>query len=68
VNDKPHLRYRWYVVLVLTVIDMLSFVDRQILGLLVAPIKHVALRWAYFALLSGSSIAPPVRNVPRTAF
>jgi MFS family permease len=37
---KPNLRYGWYVVLVLTAIYMLSFVDRQILGLLVQPIKR----------------------------
>jgi MFS family permease len=37
---KPNLRYGWYVVLVLTAVYMLSFVDRQILGLLVQPIKR----------------------------
>src|SRR5665213_2405470 len=32
-------RYAWYVVLVLTAIYMMSYVDRQILSLLVAPMK-----------------------------
>src|SRR5712691_2641298 len=34
------LGYAWYVVLVLMVCYTLSFIDRQILSLLVAPIKH----------------------------
>src|ERR1700722_18755468 len=33
-------RYEWYVVLVLAACYALSFVDRQILSLLVGPIKH----------------------------
>ena len=38
---KPaSLAYGWYIVLVLTAVYMLSFVDRQILGLLVQPIKR----------------------------
>jgi MFS family permease len=36
----PRLGYAWYVVLALTAIYMLSFVDRQILSLLVAPMKR----------------------------
>jgi MFS family permease len=39
-EKKPSLAYGWYVVLVLTAVYMLSFVDRQILGLLVQPIKR----------------------------
>ena len=35
----PDLRYAWYVAGVLTVCYTLSFIDRQILGLLVTPIK-----------------------------
>lgn len=38
--DKPSLAYGWYVVGVLTAIYMLSFVDRQILGLLVGPVER----------------------------
>ena len=37
---KPNLRYAWYVVLILTAMYMLSFVDRQILSLLVPSIKR----------------------------
>lgn len=37
---RPSLGYAWYVVFALTAIYMLSFVDRQILGLLVAPMKR----------------------------
>ena len=33
------LRYAWYVAIVLMVCNTLSFIDRQILGLLVTPIK-----------------------------
>jgi hypothetical protein len=32
VNDKPDLHYPWYVVLVLTVIYMLSFVESRRVG------------------------------------
>ena len=39
-GEKPDLRYAWYVVLVLTGMYMFSFVDRQILGLLVPSIKR----------------------------
>jgi MFS family permease len=38
-RSAPSLRYAWYVVIVLTLCNTLSFVDRQILGLLVTPIK-----------------------------
>ncbi|HEX5431179.1 MAG TPA: MFS transporter [Bryobacteraceae bacterium] len=37
---RPTLRYPWCVVLVLTAIYMLSFVDRQILAFLVGPIER----------------------------
>jgi len=37
---RPNLRYAWYVVFALTAIYMLGFVDRQILSLLVGPIKR----------------------------
>ena len=36
----PDLRYAWYVAIVLMVCNTLSFIDRQILGLLVTPIKQ----------------------------
>jgi len=43
-HDTPaataSLRYAWYVVIILTLCNTLSFVDRQILSLLVGPIKH----------------------------
>ena len=34
------LRYAWYVAIVLMLCNTLSFIDRQILGLLVTPIKQ----------------------------
>lgn len=34
-----NLRYAWYVAIVLMICNTLSFIDRQILGLLVTPIK-----------------------------
>ncbi|MBV9742844.1 MAG: MFS transporter [Acidobacteriia bacterium] len=37
---EASIGYAWYVVLALTAIYMLSFVDRQILSLLVAPMKR----------------------------
>ena len=40
VASPVSLGYAWYVVFALTAIYMLSFVDRQILGLLVAPMKR----------------------------
>ena len=39
-NRAPELRYAWYVVLALTAIYMLSYMDRVILSLLVAPMKR----------------------------
>ncbi len=39
-SERPSLGYAWYVVLALTAIYMLSFVDRQVLSLLVGPIKR----------------------------
>jgi MFS family permease len=37
---RPSGLYAWYVVVVLTLAQALSFVDRQVLALLVEPIKH----------------------------
>jgi MFS family permease len=39
VTDDKNLRYAWYVAIVLMLCNTLSFIDRQILGLLVTPIK-----------------------------
>ena len=38
-TSEPGMGYAWYVVIVLTTCYTLSFIDRQILGLLVDPIK-----------------------------
>jgi MFS family permease len=40
VSQESSLRYAWYVVFVLLACYTLSFIDRQILSLLVAPIKR----------------------------
>ena len=40
VRQPPSLRYAWYVVIVLMLCYTLSFVDRQIMGFLVGPIKQ----------------------------
>ena len=39
-ESERELAYAWYVALVLMACNTLSFIDRQILGLLVTPIKH----------------------------
>ena len=39
-KGKPNLRYAWYVLAILTGMLMFSFVDRQILSLLVPSIKR----------------------------
>jgi MFS family permease len=39
-EDYPPIAYAWYVVGVLTVIYIFSFIDRQILALIVEPIKR----------------------------
>lgn len=38
-SEPTNLRYAWYVAIVLMLCNTLSFIDRQILGLLVDPIK-----------------------------
>ena len=38
-ESETNLRYAWYVAIVLMLCNTLSFIDRQILGLLVTPIK-----------------------------
>lgn len=39
-RQYPSTRYAWYMVVVLTIAYILSFVDRYILGLLIEPIKE----------------------------
>lgn len=39
-SETANLRYAWYVAIVLMLCNTLSFIDRQILGLLVDPIKQ----------------------------
>jgi MFS family permease len=54
--DKPSasMAYAWYVALVLMVCNTFSFIDRQILGLLVTPIKaEFGLRDSEIGLLQG---------------
>ena len=38
-KSYPSPRYAWYMVVILTIAYVLSFVDRYILGLLIEPIK-----------------------------
>jgi sugar phosphate permease len=52
------LRYAWYVVLILMICYTLSFVDRQILSLLVAPMKRdLGLSDTRIGLLQGIAFA-----------
>jgi MFS family permease len=55
---QPSLRYAWYVVFVLMLANVSSFIDRQILALLVAPIKRdMHLSDTQVSLLMGLSFA-----------
>jgi len=57
-NGKPTGRYAWYVLMVLTGMYMLSYVDRQILSLLVPSIKRdFAVSDAKIGLLQGLAFA-----------
>ncbi len=58
-NPTPHsLRYAWYVVFVLMLANISSFIDRQILSLLVGPIKRdLHLSDTQMSLLMGLSFA-----------
>jgi MFS family permease len=57
-EDEPSLRYAWRVVLVLMVCYTLSFVDRQILSLLVGPMKRdLAISDTRVGLLQGVAFA-----------
>ena len=56
--DYPSARYAWYVVGVLVVVYVFSFVDRLILNLLVAPIRRdLQISDTEISLLSGFSFA-----------
>ena len=55
---RASLGYAWYVVIILTALYMLSFVDRTILGLLVGSIKRdLAISDTRIGLLQGLSLA-----------
>ena len=57
-SEKPSSAFAWYVVIVLTACYTLSFIDRQILGLLVGPIKKdLALSDTGIGLLTGLAFA-----------
>jgi MFS family permease len=57
-TPKTSLRYAWYVVIVLTALYMLSFVDRTILSLLVGPIRRdLGISDTRIGLLQGLSFA-----------
>lgn len=57
-SPRTSLRYAWYVVIVLTGLYMLSFVDRTILSLLVGPIKRdLGISDTRIGLLQGLSFA-----------
>src|SRR5215831_905903 len=55
---QPSMRYGWWVVALLTLANISSFVDRQILALLVQPIKRdMHLSDTRLSLLMGLSFA-----------
>jgi MFS family permease len=57
-STTPKLGYAWYVVFVLMLANVSSFIDRQILALLVAPIKRdMHLTDTQISLLMGLSFA-----------
>ena len=52
------MRYAWYVVAVLTLAYIVSFIDRQILGLLVGPIQRdLDIGEKQISLLMGATFA-----------
>ncbi|HWQ34134.1 MAG TPA: MFS transporter [Blastocatellia bacterium] len=54
----PSVRYAWYVVGVLTLVYVFSFIDRQILNLLVSPIRRdLGISDTQMSLLMGFSFA-----------
>ncbi|MBO0929378.1 spinster family MFS transporter [Fibrella aquatilis] len=57
-DAQPSSRYAWYVVSLLTLANISSFIDRQILSLLVKPIKYdLHLSDTQMSLLMGLSFA-----------
>lgn len=57
-RERANLRYAWYVVLVLMVAYTLSFIDRQILSLLVQPVKaELQISDTQIGLLQGLAFA-----------
>ncbi len=57
-DTKPSLKYAWYAVALLTLANISSFLDRQILALLVGPIKRdMQLSDTKVSLLMGLSFA-----------
>ncbi len=57
-DEYPKPRYAWYVLGVLTLVYIFSFLDRQILSLLVAPIRRdLHISDTQISLLSGFSFA-----------
>ncbi|EOR07510.1 spinster family MFS transporter [Acinetobacter genomosp. 15BJ] len=52
--EREHYGYQWYVVVICMLAYILSFVDRQILSLMIEPIKHdLMLSDTQFSLLQG---------------
>ena len=39
-SSKQHSAYAWYVVFILLIAQLFSFLDRMIMGLLVGPIRE----------------------------
>lgn len=57
-DDFPSPRYAWYVVAVLTIAYIFSFIDRQIMNFLVAPIRRdLGISNTQISLLMGASFA-----------
>lgn len=53
-SEREHYGYQWYVVVICMLAYILSFVDRQILSLMIEPIKHdLMLSDTQFSLLQG---------------
>ncbi len=53
-NPSSSARYRWYVIMVLLLAQMFSFLDRMIMGLLVGPIREsFAISDTQYSLLAG---------------
>src|SRR4030095_723816 len=57
-TSEPRMGYSWYVVIILMTCYTLSFIDRQILGLLEGPIKQeLGIGDTKFGLLAGLAFA-----------